>query len=69
MHVLAESDNNVNLDESEVMVLESAEAAMVCASIDGVTEIERGFTGNFEFISDDEFAGNAQNCTFTAAKT
>ena len=59
--IVAESDNEVNMDESAVTVLESAELAMVCASIDGVTEIERGFTGNFEIIADDDFTSETQN--------
>ena len=44
----------MNMDESADMVLESAGMTMVCASIEGVTEIERGFTGNFQFVTDED---------------
>ena len=57
---VAESDNDVNMDESVLTVLESAGLAMVCASIDGVTEIERGFTGNFRIIADEDITSETQ---------
>ena len=58
---VAESNNDVNMDESAVTVLESAGLTMVCASIDGVTEIERGFTGNFQIIADEDVTSETQN--------
>ena len=53
------------MDKSEVDLLESNGTAMVCASIEGVTQIERGFTGNFQFITDEDLTGEAQNCTLS----
>ena len=52
-----ESDNNVNMVLSEQDVSEAVQMAAVCARIEGVSAIERGFTGNFEIIEDDELAG------------
>ena len=55
----SESDNNVNMVENGTVVLESDGTVMVCARIEGVSEIERGFNGNFQFIRDEDLTGEA----------
>ena len=42
---------------SEQDVSEAEQVTVVCARVEGVSEIERGFSGNFEIIADDELAG------------
>lgn len=56
-YTCTESDNNVNMVLSEQDVSEAEQVAVVCARVEGVSEIERGFSGNFEIIADDELAG------------
>ena len=57
----SESDNNVNMVENGTVVLESDGIVMVCARIEGVSEIERGFDGNFQFIRDEDLTGEAKH--------
>lgn len=47
----------MNMDMDTMIVLESDGTISVCASIEGVTEIERGFDGNFQFITDEDLTG------------
>lgn len=52
----AEADNEVNMVQSIIDVSEEAGQLMVCAEIVDVTEIERGFNGQFE-VEDGILAG------------
>ena len=47
-----ESDNEVNMVDAAIIASEPSELVTVCAQIEGVTEIERGFTGQFVLMDD-----------------